>query len=94
MASSEKKTLLKTIFQKNFRMLDLKKVIPELDHAGDIDYLGWVGKKAFGIQIKPITSKSNFGNYSATERMKMSFTEFSKKFVGKVFIIYSESEKK
>jgi hypothetical protein len=27
-----------------------------LDHAGDIDYLGWVGKNAFGIQIKPVTS--------------------------------------
>ncbi len=36
---------------------------PELDHSGDIDYLGWVGNRAFGIQIKPITAKANFGNY-------------------------------
>src|SRR5690606_40881131 len=29
---------------------------PELDHAGDIDYLGFVTEdKAFGIQIKPVT---------------------------------------
>lgn len=61
----------------------------ELDHAGDIDYLGWVNERAFGIQIKPVTSKSNFGNYSASERMKSSFKDFESKFGGKVFIIYS-----
>jgi hypothetical protein len=31
----------------------------DLDHAGDIDYIGRVGTKAFGIQIKPITANSN-----------------------------------
>lgn len=60
-----------------------------LDHAGDIDYLGYIGKKAFGIQIKPVTSKANFGNYSASERMKASFKEFEKTYGGKVFIVYS-----
>ena len=62
---------------------------PELDHAGDIDYLGWIGKKAFGIQIKPVTAKANFGNYSPTERMKASFNDFTEKFGGKVFIVFS-----
>ncbi len=62
---------------------------PELDHAGDIDYLGYVGEKAFGIQIKPITAKANFGNYSPSERMKASFREFEQKYGGKVFIIFS-----
>lgn len=62
---------------------------PELDHAGDIDYIGYVGEKAFGIQIKPITAKANFGNYSLSERMKASFDDFSKDFGGKVFIIFS-----
>jgi hypothetical protein len=62
---------------------------PELDHAGDIDYLGYVGDKAFGIQIKPVTAKANFGNYSPSERMKASFREFEKKYDGKVFIIFS-----
>lgn len=61
----------------------------ELDHAGDIDYLGWVGKQAFGIQIKPVTAKSNFGNYSVSERMKLSFDDFTRRFGGKVFIIFS-----
>ncbi|MBS1775528.1 MAG: hypothetical protein JSS64_04520 [Bacteroidetes bacterium] len=66
---------------------------PELDHAGDIDYLGWVGDKAFGIQIKPVTAKANFGNYSATERMKASFEDFTKKFGGQVFVIFSIDDK-
>jgi hypothetical protein len=61
----------------------------DLDHAGDIDYLGFVGKYAFGIQIKPITSKSNFGNYSPTERMIQNFRDFEDKYKGKVFIVYS-----
>jgi MjaI restriction endonuclease len=62
---------------------------PELDHAGDIDYLGYVGTKAFGIQIKPITAKSNFGNYSLSERMTASFNSFTEDFHGKVFIVFS-----
>lgn len=62
---------------------------PQLDHAGDIDYLGYAGEKAFGIQIKPVTAKANFGNYSPSERMKASFREFEKKYGGKVFIVFS-----
>ena len=62
---------------------------PELDHAGDIDYIAKVGNKAFGIQIKPVTARANFGNYSATERMKASFADFEEKFGGKVFVVFS-----
>lgn len=62
---------------------------PELDHAGDVDYLGYVGEKAFGIQIKPTTAKANFGNYSVSERMKNSFEAFQEDFSGKVFIVFS-----
>lgn len=62
----------------------------ELDHAGDIDYLGYISDNiAFGIQIKPVTAKANFGNYSVSERMKASFDAFRKDFGGKVFIVYS-----
>jgi hypothetical protein len=61
----------------------------ELDHAGDIDYIARVGDKALGIQIKPVTARSNFGNYSATERMKASFVDFEMKFSGKVFVVFS-----
>ncbi len=63
----------------------------ELDHAGDIDYLGYVGEKAFGIQIKPVTAQSNFGNYSVSERMKHSFQDFENDFGGKVFVVFSLS---
>lgn len=61
----------------------------EMDHAGDIDFLGHVGTRAFGLQIKPITAKANFGNYSPSDRMRASFAEFTEKFGGKVFIVYS-----
>ena len=60
-----------------------------MDHAGDIDYIGKVGGKAFGIQIKPITANANFGNYKITERMSGSFRNFEEKFGGKVFVIFS-----
>ncbi|MDR1553289.1 MAG: MjaI family restriction endonuclease, partial [Prevotellaceae bacterium] len=62
---------------------------PELDHAGDIDYIAKISDKAIGIQIKPVTAKANFGNYSATERMKTSFADFEEKFGGKVFVVFS-----
>jgi hypothetical protein len=62
---------------------------PELDHAGDIDYIGVVGQKAFGIQIKPITAKANFGNYNITDRMGASFQDFEEKYGGKVFVVFS-----
>ena len=62
---------------------------PELDHTGDVDYLGYVDEKAFGIQIKPTTAKANFGNYSVSERMKNSFAAFQADFSGKVFIVFS-----
>jgi hypothetical protein len=81
------KSVVTEILEK--KLSDVKFVESELDHAGDIDYLGYVGKKAFGIQIKPITAKANFGNYSPSERMKASFREFERKYGGKVFIIFS-----
>jgi hypothetical protein len=62
---------------------------PVLDHAGDIDYIGRVGDKAFGIQIKPITANANFGNYNITDRMSSSFENFQKQYGGKVFVIFS-----
>jgi hypothetical protein len=61
----------------------------ELDHAGDVDYMGYVGKFAFGVQIKPVTARSNFGNYSPTERMKANFAAFQAQFGGKVFTVFS-----
>lgn len=74
---------------KIFPDIEFEESSPELDHAGDIDYIGKVGEKAFGIQIKPITASSNFGNYNISERMNHSFHDFEEKFGGKVFVVFS-----
>ncbi len=87
------KSVIEDNLAKQFPDVRFDESDPELDHAGDIDYLGWIGDKAFGIQIKPITAKSNFGNYSATERMKRSFDDFTDKYGGKVFIVFSVDDK-
>jgi len=87
------KSVIENNLAKEFPNVRFVESEPELDHAGDIDYLGWVGDKAFGIQIKPVTAKANFGNYSATERMKASFFNFSKKFGGQVFVVFSIDDK-
>jgi hypothetical protein len=83
------KSVVTDNLEKKFKDVKFVESDPELDHAGDIDYLGYVGNKAFGIQIKPVTAKANFGNYSPSERMKASFREFERKYGGKVFIIFS-----
>ncbi len=83
------KSVIEDNLAKRFPDVLFKESDPYLDHAGDIDYLGWVGRKAFGIQIKPITAKTNFGNYSVTERMKSSFDDFTNKFGGRVLIVFS-----
>lgn len=87
------KSVIEDNLAKEFPNVKFEESDPKLDHAGDIDYLGWVGKKAFGIQIKPVTAKANFGNYSATERMRASFDNFTKKFGGQVFIVFSIDDK-
>jgi hypothetical protein len=87
------KSVIEDNLAKEFPSVRFEQSDPELDHAGDIDYLGWVGNKAFGIQIKPVTSKSNFGNYSASERMKASFINFTKQHGGQVFVVYSIDDK-
>ncbi|MDP3150789.1 MAG: hypothetical protein Q8N83_16855 [Ignavibacteria bacterium] len=83
-------TLIETI-SNYIPEINLESFEPELDAdlCGDIDYLGWVGEKAFGIQINSVTAKANFGNYSPTERMKNSFNDFTAKYGGKVFIVFS-----
>ena len=83
------KSVINDGLAKVFPEVEFEESEPELDHAGDIDYIGKIGNKAFGIQIKPITANSNFGNYKITERMSGSFQDFEEKFGGKVFVIFS-----
>ncbi len=74
---------------KKFPHVTFQESNPELDHAGDIDYVAKVGNYQFGIQIKPVTANANFGGYSLSERMRASFNDFTEKYGGKVFIVYS-----
>lgn len=87
------KSVINDNLAKKFPRVKFVESEPELDHASDIDYLGLVGDKAFGVQIKPITAQFSFGNYSPSERMKASFVEFERNFGGKVFIIFSDDDK-
>jgi hypothetical protein len=83
------KSVVNDYLAKHFPEVKFEESAAELDHAGDIDYLGWVGAQAFGIQIKPVTARSNFGNYSISDRMRASFQDFTDRFGGKVFIVFS-----
>ena len=75
---------------KKFPNVTFEESDPELDHAGDIDYVAKVGNYQFGIQVKPVTANANFGGYSLSERMKASFNDFTEKYGGKVFVVYSQ----
>lgn len=74
---------------KEFPNIIFEESDPDLDHAGDIDYIAKVGDFYIGIQIKPITAAANFAGYSLSERMKSSFESFKEQFGGNVFIVFS-----
>ena len=86
------KSVVNDNLAKRFKDVIFEESDPELDHAGDIDYVAKVGKYQFGIQIKPVTASANFGGYSLSERMKASFEDFTETYGGKVFIVYSQKE--
>ncbi|MBC8488974.1 MAG: MjaI family restriction endonuclease [Bacteroidetes bacterium] len=87
------KSVINDNLAKKFPEVLFEESDPELDHACDIDYIGKVGKKAFGLQIKPVTANANLGNYDVTARMEQSFKNFENEFGGKVFIVYSINDK-
>jgi len=74
---------------KRFPEVTFEETDPELDHAGDIDYIARIGERQIGIQIKPVTANANFGGYSLQERMKASFADFTERHGGKVFVVFS-----
>lgn len=83
------KSVINDFLSKKFPDVVFEESDSDLDHSGDVDYIGKVGDKAFGIQIKPVTANSNFGNYNLSERMQASFESFEEKYGGRVFIIFS-----
>lgn len=78
---------------KVFKEVIFEESDPELDHSGDIDFIGKVGDKAFGLQIKPVTANANLGSYDVSARMQGSFRYFQDRYGGQVFIVYSVDEK-
>lgn len=83
------KSVVNDFLAKKFPEVIFEESDSDLDHAGDVDYIGKVGSKAFGIQIKPVTANSNFGNYNISDRMQANFQEFEEKYGGRVFIVFS-----
>lgn len=83
------KSVINDGLAKLFPYLVFEESDPDLDHAGDIDYVAKVGNASIGIQIKPITASANFGSYSLTERMKASFESFKEQYGGNVFVVFS-----
>ncbi|MCX6233699.1 MAG: MjaI family restriction endonuclease [Bacteroidetes bacterium] len=78
---------------KVFKNVVFEESDPHLDHSGDIDFIGKINDKAFGLQIKPVTANANLGNYNISARMQNSFKDFQEKYGGQVFIVYSIDEK-
>ncbi len=87
------KSVVHDTLAKEFPDIVFEETDPDLDHAGDIDFIGKVGNKAFGLQIKPITAHASLGNFSVTARMEQSFRDFEEQFGGKVFIVFSIEDK-
>lgn len=83
------KTVVNDGLSKHFPHIRFEESPVHLDHAGDIDYIGYVGAKAFGIQIKPVSARFSFANYKPSERMKSNFETFEAEFGGKVFVVFS-----
>lgn len=83
------KSVINDNLAKLFPDVEFEESDSALDHSGDVDYVGKVGEYAFGIQIKPTTARSNFGNYTISDRMSANFEEFEEEFGGRVFIIFS-----
>lgn len=83
------KSVINDGLAKLFPHIKFEESDPDLDHAGDIDYVAKIGDASIGIQIKPITANANFGSYSLTERMKASFDSFREEYGGNVFVIFS-----
>lgn len=71
-----------------------EKTDEKTDSAMDVDYTGTVirtGQK-IGIQVKPLSSRSNTYGYSMTERVANNFRRFEVDNDAKVFIIIAKKE--
>lgn len=89
---NREKSVVHDNLAKEFPEVRFEESDSDLDHAGQVDYIGWVGDRAFGIQIKPISGVFTSSGQRTSERMKGSIETFKEKYSGTVFLIFSEHE--
>ncbi|MBR4898134.1 MAG: hypothetical protein IKZ48_05050 [Prevotella sp.] len=85
------KSVVNDVLAKLFPNLVFEECNPELDYAGDIDYVAKVGKHQLGIQVKLVMDSDNLEHHSMSERMQASFNDFTEEFGGKVFVVYNQN---
>ena len=85
------KSVVNDVLAGQFPNLVFQECNPELDYAGDIDYVAKVGKYQFGIQIKFVMNSDNLKHHSMSGRMQASFNDFTEEFGGKVFVVYNQN---
>lgn len=64
------------------------------DSAWSVDYIGHIDSSEIkiGIQVKPVSAKSNSSGYSISNRNITNYRRFEEKFGGKVFEVYSKKK--
>lgn len=85
----------RTVYEQLEQMLGVK-LIPapdEWDRRYNVDFFIPVGDKAVGIQIKPITYTQTPEIHKWREWMQASHEQFEREQGGKVFVVFSVSEK-
>ena len=85
------KSVVNDVLAGQFPNLVFQECNPELDYAGDIDYVAKVGKYQFGIQLKLIMDNDSIERHSMSSRMQASFNDFTEEYGGKVFVVYNQN---
>jgi hypothetical protein len=84
-------TEIETIYGQLQGQIDypIKPAPDEWDRLYNVDFYIEVKGKYIGIQIKPVTFEHTFEDYKWKEMQEKTHQKFTKKFGGKVFIIFS-----
>jgi len=78
----ERKSVVHDVLAKRFSQVVFEETPLELDCVSDVDYMSYIGEKAFGLQIRLYDTP-------ISERMRASFRQFEEDFGGKVFVVFS-----
>ena len=71
-----------------------EKTDEKTDSSMDVDYIGFIvgTKRVIGLQVKPLSVRSNTYGYSMSERLIQGFRKFEELHNGKVFIVVAKKE--